>query len=93
MAARAVHEQSSRADRPFVAINCGAIAHSLIEAELFGHEKGSFTGAVRDHNGVFERADTGTLFLDEIAEMPCDLQVRLLRVLESLKFFRVGGRH
>ncbi len=93
MAARAVHEQSSRADRPFVAINCGAIAHSLIEAELFGHEKGSFTGAVRDHTGVFERAHTGTLFLDEIAEMPCDLQVRLLRVLESSRFFRVGGRH
>ncbi len=93
MAARAVHEQSSRADRPFVAINCGAIAHSLIEAELFGHEKGSFTGAVRDHSGVFERAHTGTLFLDEIAEMPCDLQVRLLRVLESSRFFRVGGRH
>jgi len=91
LAARAVHEHSARADNAFVAINCGAIAHSLIEAELFGHEKGSFTGAVRDHSGVFERADKGTLFLDEIAEMPCDLQVRLLRVLETARFFRVGG--
>ena len=91
LAARAVHERSARADHPFVAINCGAIAHTLIEAELFGHEKGSFTGAVRDHAGVFERADKGTLFLDEIADMPCDLQVRLLRVLETARFFRVGG--
>jgi DNA-binding NtrC family response regulator len=91
LAARAVHEHSSRANNAFVAINCGAIAHTLIEAELFGHEKGSFTGAVRDHAGVFERADKGTLFLDEIAEMPCDLQVRLLRVLETGRFFRVGG--
>ena len=92
LVARAVHEQSLRSGSPFVAINCGAIAPSLIEAELFGHEKGSFTGAVRDHTGVFERADKGTLFLDEIAEMPCDLQVRLLRVLESARFFRVGGQ-
>jgi DNA-binding NtrC family response regulator len=91
LAARAVHEHSARAGHAFVAINCGAIAHTLIEAELFGHEKGSFTGAVRDHAGVFERADGGTLFLDEIAEMPCDLQVRLLRVLETGRFFRVGG--
>ncbi len=91
LAARAVHEHSARADRAFVAINCGAIAATLIEAELFGHERGSFTGAVRDHAGVFERADGGTLFLDEIAEMPCDLQVRLLRVLETGRFFRVGG--
>ncbi len=91
LAARAVHEHSARADRAFVAINCGAIAATLIEAELFGHERGSFTGAVRDHAGVFERADGGTLFLDEIAEMPSDLQVRLLRVLETGRFFRVGG--
>jgi DNA-binding NtrC family response regulator len=91
LAARAVHEHSARANNAFVAINCGAIAHTLIEAELFGYEKGSFTGAVRDHAGVFERADRGTLFLDEIAEMPCDLQVRLLRVLETGRFFRVGG--
>jgi DNA-binding NtrC family response regulator len=91
LAARAVHEHSARANNAFVAINCGAIAHTLIEAELFGYEKGSFTGAVRDHAGVFERADKGTLFLDEIAEMPCDLQVRLLRVLETGRFFRVGG--
>ena len=91
LAARAVHEHSERAHNAFVAINCGAIAHTLIEAELFGYEKGSFTGAVRDHAGVFERAHKGSLFLDEIAEMPCDLQVRLLRVLETGRFFRVGG--
>ena len=91
LAARAVHEHSARAHCAFIAVNCGAISPSLIEAELFGHQKGSFTGAVRDHAGVFERADGGTLFLDEIAEMPCDLQVRLLRVLEAARFFRVGG--
>jgi DNA-binding NtrC family response regulator len=91
LAARAVHEQSARAGKAFVAINCGAIAHTLIEAELFGYEKGAFTGAVRDHAGVFERADQGTLFLDEIAEMPSELQVRLLRVLETARFYRVGG--
>ena len=91
LAARAVHEQSARANHAFIAINCGAIAPSLIEAELFGHQKGSFTGAVRDHAGVFERAHHGTLFLDEIAEMSGDLQVRLLRVLETARFFRVGG--
>jgi len=93
LAARAVHEQSERAGGPFVAINCGAIAPGLIEAELFGHEKGAFTGAVREHAGVFERAHRGTLFLDEITEMPSDLQVRLLRVLETGRFFRVGGTH
>jgi DNA-binding NtrC family response regulator len=91
LAARAVHELSARAGNAFIAINCGAIAPNLIEVELFGHEKGSFTGALRDHPGVFERADGGTLLLDEIAEMPCDLQVRLLRVLETGRFFRMGG--
>ena len=91
LAARAVHDQSERADEAFVAINCGAIAPGLIEAELFGHEKGSFTGAVSERAGVFERADRGTLFLDEITEMSSDLQVRLLRVLETGRFFRVGG--
>jgi DNA-binding NtrC family response regulator len=90
-AARAVHEHSTRAGNAFIAINCGAIAPSLVEAELFGHEKGSLSGAVRDHRGVFERADGGTLFLDEISEMPWDQQVRLLRVLETARFFRVGG--
>ena len=91
LAARAVHDQSERAGEAFVAINCGAIAPGLIEAELFGHEKGSFTGAVSERAGVFERADRGTLFLDEITEMSSDLQVRLLRVLETGRFFRVGG--
>src|SRR5690606_2423793 len=75
----------------FVAVNCGAIAANLIESELFGHERGAFTGADRLRKGVFERADHGTLFLDEISEMPVELQVTLLRVLESGTFSRVGG--
>ncbi len=91
LVARSIHERSQRADKPFVAINCGAIAGSLIETEVFGHERGSFTGAIRSHAGVFERADGGTLFLDEVTEMPTELQVRLLRVLETCRFFRVGG--
>jgi len=89
--ARTIHDRSDRADEPFVAINCGAIPAPLIESELFGHEQGSFTGANRRHNGVFEQADKGTLFLDEITEMSVDLQVRLLRVLESGVFHRIGG--
>ena len=76
---------------PFVAINCGALPANLIEAELFGHEKGAFTGANRQHAGCFERAAGGTLFLDEITEMPPDMQVRLLRVLETGRFVRIGG--
>ena len=76
---------------PFIAINCGAIPAGLIEAELFGYEKGSFTGAIRAHAGVFERAQGGTLLLDEITEMPPDMQTRLLRVLETRKFYRVGA--
>ena len=91
LAAAAIHERSSRRNRPFIAINCGAIPAGLIEAELFGFEKGSFTGAVRGHAGVFERADGGTLLLDEITEMPLDMQTRLLRVLETKKFYRVGA--
>ena len=91
LAARSIHECSPRRDGPFVAINCGAIPAGLIEAELFGYEKGSFTGAVRAHAGVFERANGGTLLLDEITEMPMDMQTRLLRVLESKKFYRVGA--
>ncbi|GGY67025.1 hypothetical protein GCM10007071_12480 [Marinobacter zhanjiangensis] len=91
--ARAIHEHSNRPDRPFVPVNCGAISPQLIESELFGHEKGSFTGAVRNHHGVFEQADGGTLFLDEITEMPVELQVKLLRVLETRRFVRVGGDH
>jgi transcriptional regulator with PAS, ATPase and Fis domain len=82
---------SPRASRPFVALNCAAIPATLIEAELFGHERGSFTGALRTREGVFERANGGTLLLDEITEMPLDLQSRLLRVLETKRLSRVGG--
>lgn len=89
--AQAIHKLSDRCEKAFVPVNCGAISPQLIESELFGHEKGSFTGAVRDHKGVFERASGGTLFLDEITEMPVDLQVKLLRVLETRRFARVGG--
>ncbi len=91
LAAQMIHECSVRRDKPFIAINCGAIPAGLIEAELFGYEKGSFTGAVRGHAGVFERANGGTLLLDEVIEMPLDMQTRLLRVLESRKFYRVGA--
>jgi len=91
LVAQAIHERSPRRDGPFVAINCGALPHNLIEAELFGHEKGAFTGANRQHAGCFERAAGGTLFLDEITEMPPDMQVRLLRVLETGRFLRIGG--
>jgi DNA-binding NtrC family response regulator len=90
-AAQLIHEGSARRDKPFIAINCGAIPPGLIEAELFGYEKGSFTGAVRAHAGVFERANGGTLLLDEVTEMPLEMQTRLLRVLESRKFYRVGA--
>jgi DNA-binding NtrC family response regulator len=89
--AQTVHELSRRRTHPFLAVNCGAISPQLIESELFGHEKGSFTGAVRQHRGFFERAHGGTLFLDEITEMPLDLQVKLLRVLETGAFMRVGS--
>ena len=91
LVARTIHERSARADGPFVAINCGAIPPNLIEAELFGHERGAFTGADRQRSGCFERAAGGTLLLDEITEMTPDLQVRLLRVLETGRFARVGG--
>ena len=92
LAAEALHRHSSRAAGPFVAVNCGAIPDSLVEAELFGHEKGSFTGAVRTQSGFLERAQGGTLFLDEITEMPIEMQVPLLRFLESRRYFKVGGR-
>lgn len=90
LAAEAVHRASARHKKPFMPLNCGAISPNLIESELFGHEKGSFTGADRQHKGFFERAHGGTLFLDEITEMPMELQVRLLRVLENGTFMRVG---
>lgn len=89
--AHGVHKASSRRNAQFVAVNCGAIPSHLIEAALFGHEKGSFTGALKQHVGYFEHASGGTLFLDEITEMPADMQVKLLRVLESGRFLRVGG--
>jgi DNA-binding NtrC family response regulator len=89
--AKTVHLRSRRADRNIVAVNCGAITPHLIEAALFGHEKGSFTGALKKQAGYFEHACGGTLFLDEITEMPCDMQVKLLRVLECGSFHRVGG--
>jgi DNA-binding NtrC family response regulator len=91
LAAKSIHDRSLRRGGPFVAINCGAIPAGLIEAELFGYEKGSFTGAMCGHAGVFERADGGTLLLDEVTEMPADMQTRLQRVLESRKFYRVGA--
>jgi transcriptional regulator with PAS, ATPase and Fis domain len=89
--AQSIHRQSERCAGPFIAVNCGAIPATLIEAELFGYERGSFTGAARSHEGVFERACGGTLFLDEVTEMPNEMQTRLLRLLETRRFFRVGG--
>jgi two-component system response regulator AtoC len=89
--AQMIHSLSRRSKGPFLALNCGAVASTLIESELFGHERGSFTGAERMHKGYFERAHGGTLFLDEITEMPADLQIRLLRVLETSAVGRVGG--
>lgn len=92
MVARAIHDASSRAPHPFVAVNCGAIPANLIESELFGHEKGAFTGTATQHRGFFEQADGGTLFLDEIGEMPLELQTRLLRALENRRIRRIGGK-
>jgi len=91
LVARAIYRNSPRAERSFVAINTAAIPADLLESELFGHEKGSFTGAQRQRQGRFEQAAGGTLFLDEIGDMPLDLQTRLLRVLSDGTFFRVGG--
>jgi DNA-binding NtrC family response regulator len=92
LAAQTIHRLSRRRNDAWVAVNCGAISAGLIESELFGHEKGSFTGADRRRTGVFEEASGGTLFLDEITEMPADLQVKLLRTLEESEVTRVGGR-
>jgi DNA-binding NtrC family response regulator len=91
LVARAIHYSGSRADKPFVAVSCGALAETLLESELFGHEKGSFTGAGERKPGKFELADGGTLFLDEIGDISPKLQVDLLRVLQERSFFRVGG--
>jgi DNA-binding NtrC family response regulator len=91
MVAQCVHRLSGRARKPFVAVNCGAVQPGLIESELFGHESGSFTGAIRSRRGLFEQASGGTLFLDEVTETPVDLQVKLLRVLDTHCVQRVGG--
>lgn len=91
LVAQTLHDLSRRRKQPFLAVNCGAISPNLIESEIFGHEKGSFTGADRQHLGFFERANGGTLFLDEVTEMPLELQVKLLRVLETGRFMRVGS--
>ncbi len=92
LVARAIHDNSSRADGPFISLNCGAMSEGVLESELFGHMRGAFTGAVADHAGVFKRADGGTLFLDEVAEMPVGMQTRFLRALETGEFTPVGGR-
>jgi len=91
LVARAVHAASPRRGGPFVAVNCAALSESLMETELFGHEKGAFTGAARQHAGRFEQADGGTLFIDEVGEIPAAAQVKLLRVLQERTFERVGG--
>ncbi len=91
LAARMIHEKSNRKSRPFIAVNCAALTETLLESELFGHERGAFTGAIKRKPGRFELADTGTIFLDEIGEMSASIQAKLLRVLEEKQMVRVGG--
>ena len=86
-----VHDNGPRKHKKYIAVNCGAIPEGTIDSELFGHEKGSFTGAISDHKGYFEEADGGTIFLDEVAEMPLTTQAKLLRVLESGQYLRLGS--
>ena len=89
--ANAIHSLSSRKDRPFIKVNCGAIPGTIIDSELFGHERGAFTGAIAQKRGHFERAHEGTILLDEIGELPHDAQLRMLRVLQDQVIYRVGG--
>ena len=92
MIASTLHRYSQRKDKPFICINCAAIARELLESELFGHERGAFTGAVETKTGKFQQADGGTLFLDEIGDMELPLQAKILRVLQNNEYYRVGGK-
>src|SRR5207253_5066658 len=92
LVARAIHAKSERAKGPFFALNCAALPKDILENELFGHEKGAFTGSINEKPGAFEMADAGTIFLDEVAEMPPDIQVKLLRAIESRSIRRLGGK-